>query len=399
MPLKNETESLLTSLSLAIDETATKLLYETLTESQKNNTSYLSDIMCNSQGTYDKEKIKCYCDMAMFGMHCQKLGVDTWKGLFTFFRVIFGIIYGIFSIVFIVSLVFKVQADIKVNNNQKIKRMILIPKYIVIFNLIILSVSRFFFLVIDPFRQRGIASHLGDTIIFYLMVPTFLGFYFELFIVWSGINSVFVDEKLKKCFFSRRSTSNARGSLMIILFSILLLLILGFTIYLIFNLKSKIYKLFKDEDRDNFDIKIIKSTKIKSEKNEEIKNKDDIINFLTEIQKTDGLKVIDSVLTTNVQYLDDFEYKFFYDQEKMHLEFNLPNTQERDNMNTNANEETQLNQKKQIMRTNSNISMNNQPKMNFLTATDKRVVLKVFGFKFLHSCFCCYFNKRFRKRR
>ena len=354
-----------------------QLLYETLTESQKNNTSYLSDIMCNSQGTYDKEKIKCNCDMAMFGMHCQKLEVDTWKGFFTFFRVIFGIIYGIFSIVFIVSLVFKVQADIKVNNNQKIKRMILTPKYIVIFNLIILSVSRFFFLVIDPFRQRGIASHLGDTIIFYLMVPTFLGFYFELFIVWSGINSVFVDEKLKKCykctysilktfftilvifvypfvivicfFFSRRSTSNARGSLMIILFSILLLLILGFTIYLFFNLKSKIYKLFKDEDRDNFDIKIIKSTKIKSEKNEEIKNKDDIINFLTEIQKTDGLKVIDSVLTTNVQYLDDFEYKFFYDQEKMHLEFNLPNTQERDNMNTNANEETQLNQKKQII--------------------------------------------------
>ena len=53
------TESLLTTLSIAIDETATKLLFETLTESQKNNTSYLSDIMCNSQGTYDKEKIKC----------------------------------------------------------------------------------------------------------------------------------------------------------------------------------------------------------------------------------------------------------------------------------------------------------------------------------------------------
>ncbi len=71
-------------------------------------------------------------------------------------------------------------------------------------------------------------------------------------------------------------------------------------------MRSKIYNLFKDEDRDNFDIKIIKPTKIKSEKSEEIKNKDDIINFLSEIQKTDGLKVIDSVLTTNVQNLDDF---------------------------------------------------------------------------------------------
>ena len=79
------TESLLTTLSIAIDETATKLLFETLTESQKNNTSHLSDIMCNSQGTYDKEKIKCYCDMAMFGLHCQQLGADTWKDFFTFF--------------------------------------------------------------------------------------------------------------------------------------------------------------------------------------------------------------------------------------------------------------------------------------------------------------------------
>ena len=74
----------------------------------------------------------------------------------------------------------------------------------------------------------------------------------------------------------------------------------------------------------------------------------------------------------------------------MHLELNPPNNQERENKNTNANEETQLNQKNQIMRTYSNISMSNQPTMNFLTATDKRVVLKVFGLTttFMILSFC-----------
>ena len=73
----------------------------------------------------------------------------------------------------------------------------------------------------------------------------------------------------------------------------------------------------------------------------------------------------------------------------MHLDLNYSN-QEREVMNTNANEETKLNQKNQIIRTNSNISLQNQPKMNFLTATDKRVVLKVFGLTttFMILSFC-----------
>ena len=111
MSLQLLTKEFLSTLSFSIDEKVMNMYYDSLSDAQKSNSTFLSELLCNSKGIFLVKRKKCSCDLGMFGVHCQNLGVDEWKGWLTFVQIIFGILYGILSIVFIVSLIFKIFAD------------------------------------------------------------------------------------------------------------------------------------------------------------------------------------------------------------------------------------------------------------------------------------------------
>lgn len=424
MSLQLLTKEFLSALSFTIDEKVMNMCYDSLSENQKKNSTFLSELLCNSQGIFLEKKKRCSCDLGIFGVHCQKYGVDVWKGWLTFFQIIFGICYGILSIVFVVALIFKIFADFNVLNKcKRLKRLLVTPKYIVIFNLIIVAVSRFFFIVIDPFSQKKISSHQGNLITFYLIFPPFLAFYLELFIVWSGINSVFVDEKNKKtkacykCIYSRlkliflvviilsypieviiclvkslrRETSDIDA---LILFGIIVVIIMliGFDIYLIFNLKRKIYKQLVTNDRDNFDVKIIQE---KSEQDEEfntskdeINNKKDVIDFLREMTKINGINLIESYIFNKEkkkagEESDILESKLDFEKEIINFDIyskadiSQENNNEHQNKQNLLTEETTLKKNEKIERKPS-FQKKKTSSISF-TQTDKKVILKIFG--------------------
>lgn len=422
MSLQLLTKEFLSTLSFSIDEKVMNMYYDSLSDDQKSNSTFLSELLCNSKGIFLVKSKKCSCDLGMFGVHCQNLGVDEWKGWLTFVQIIFGILYGILSIVFIVSLIFKIFADFNVLNKcKRLKRLIVTPKYIVIFNLIIVVVSRFFFVVVDPFSQKKISSHTGNLITFYLILPPFLAFYLELFIVWSGINSVFVDERNKKtkacykCIYSnlkliflilillfypveilfcyvkslRSETNNIDA---IILFGIvfLIIMLIGFDIYLIFNLKRKLYKQLISNDRDNFDIKILQQEKSvqsaeQNKNKDDITNKKDVIDFLTEMTKINGIHLIESYIFNKEKNeageVDILESKLDYEKEIINFDiYSKANTsQEINNGYQNKQiiltEETSLQKKEDIERQPSI----QKKKTTSFTQSDKKVILKIFG--------------------
>ena len=409
MSLKNVTSDLLHTLSIAIDAHATSLLYHSFNSTQISNKTFLSEKLCNLRGTFYEDDLTCKCDIAMFGLHCQRLGVDSWKGWFTFFKVIFGIIYGILTVMCIVSLVFKVQADIKVNNKcQKIKRMILTPKYIVIFNLIIVTISRFFYVIVDPFCQRQVSTHRGDTTTFFLSIPPFASFYCELFVVWSGINSVFVDEKnkkTKKCykwiytrikpaFFvliilfyvavviyflltANRVSTTGKSAAIISVISFAVVVVVGFLIYLIFNLKYKIYKLFENEERNNFDLKQLKGDSMKKE----VDNKEEVIDFINELQKANRMELIDMYIIDKGKIIDEdeLEYKINYEKEIINLDVYNQEKYANEIMTDRGNSQRCISLTEEASLKRSSTLSSEKSKTATLTQSDKKVILKIFG--------------------
>ena len=207
MSLSEELTSLLSDLATQIDTNLTLLYYSKLADSEQKDSSFLSKYFCQDQGAFIINTLTCSCDLGMFNNHCQDKGIDYWKGWFTFFKFIFGGAYGILLFIFWISLIIKIVKDFY--EKELFKRMICTPKYLIYFNLVIFSTSRFFYIVIDPFCQLGIIKHMHDSMVFYMTTTTLICFYIQILVIWLGILAMFnlglgkINHKCFTCMYNR----------------------------------------------------------------------------------------------------------------------------------------------------------------------------------------------------
>ena len=75
---------------------------------------------------------------------------------------------------------------------------------------------------------------------------------------------------------------------------------------LIFNLKYKIYKLFENEERNNFDLKQLKGDSMKKE----VDNKEEVIDFINELQKANRMELIDMYIIDKGKIIDEDELEY-----------------------------------------------------------------------------------------
>lgn len=139
----NGLSSILQNVERVVDEKFVKIYLESLPESQKK-IGHLSSEICHNQGVFDIGTSDCICDIAFFGSRCHVRGITNWGGVWTAFQVLFSFYYVIFAIITIIHL----RKTLKTENDNlwvRIKRMCQAPKYFVIINLLILSISKLLF--------------------------------------------------------------------------------------------------------------------------------------------------------------------------------------------------------------------------------------------------------------
>ena len=161
-------------------------IYTSLPDSEKNNFKLLSKKFCHSRGVYSI--IACLCNVGTYGIHCQKLGIEFWgKTVWILFRIFFSFFFLIFMILSILTLIVTL-----LNYSSFISiifSLFTTPKNLVNINIIILSTSKFIYMVYDPYCQYNKVSYKYDRILYELSISSFISIYLLLFIVFLGINA------------------------------------------------------------------------------------------------------------------------------------------------------------------------------------------------------------------
>lgn len=364
MSLQELTNSFLSSVSVPFSIKVTSSIYESMNNTLKKNSNYLSQFFCNNQGDFISLTSKCKCDPGMFGLHCSQKGIEVWKGWYTFFKVLFGIIYGILALLFWLFLMIRMRSDIKVKH--QIRRMILTPKYIVHFNLVIISTARFFYVVIDPLCQKKIISHAHDMMVYFMIVAAFIAFYMQLFIVWAGITAVFemgMNKISKKCFvcvyhktkvifiicmifiypfqllvnyaLAQRTNTTLENKACLYLGCLVFFALFVTIIFLILKMRNRILTIYGEKvSREDYDIKV-KSTKQGKKNNEKIEKENEIIDFIVEMKKSNMINIVEYYIlnkNTNddIDKDEQLEYKLDFEKEII----NLDNYYQQDNSTT-----------------------------------------------------------------
>ena len=358
MSLQELTNSFLSSISVPFSIKITSSIYESMNNTLKANSNFLSEFFCHNQGDFISLSSKCNCDPGMFGLHCSQKGIEVWKGWYTFFKVLFGILYGILALLFWLFLLVRMRSDIKVKH--QICRMIFTPKYIVHFNLVIISTARFFYVVIDPLCQKEIISHTHDMMVYFMIVAAFIAFYMQLFIVWTGITAVFemgMNKISKKCFvclynktkvifiicmifvytlqilvnyaLAQRTNTTIENKLCLYFGCVVFFALFVTIIFLILKMRNRIITIYGEKvHREDFDVKVKSTKKDKredEETNKENEKKNEIIDFIVEMKKSNMINIVEYyILNKNTN--DDIgkdeqlEYKLDFEKEIINLD-------------------------------------------------------------------------------
>lgn len=331
--IKNFSSYLLQNSSMIIKELT--ISHIKLEIPEKKVAEILSLLFCNDRGNYILNSHLCQCDIAMFGEFCQEKGVEKWKGFLVFQKVIGGIFFGVFFLIFLGTLLIKIRADIKVKD--QFKRMLFTPKYLVLFNLLIFSISRFFYYIVDPYRQREVVTHKSDMMVYKMNVSGIMIFFIQLFIVWTGIYAVLNmgDGKIsKKCFVclynktklicivimilvypiqilvsmkdAKRITVKNESILAYLQGFFILIVLIIFVIFSICSVKRNTKNYINNNARE-FNVKIIKPP-FETENVDQIQdipNKEEVIEFLKELNQNEKEKILNSYIFCKNQ--NDFD--------------------------------------------------------------------------------------------
>ena len=186
----NHIGNVINDLAYVFDKRLTKAIYNDLPESQKKNKTFLSHFFCNNLGYYSKSSSQCICNIGIFRNHCQTYGIEIWgKKGFTAFIVIIAIIFFILTVIMILKLIENLKSSNNPSIYSNICSLFSTPKHLVNLNLIIITLSKFLYMIIDPYCQKKYVSYSFDRVIDELRYSSIISIYFILFIIFVGLNA------------------------------------------------------------------------------------------------------------------------------------------------------------------------------------------------------------------
>ena len=103
----------------------------------------LSQKYCNNHGTFrskNETDYYCDCDIGFFGFYCNNSGIEIWLNGWKAFQAIFAVVYGIIFCVVVKTFINNLQQESK-NVLESCNRIVKTPKYLVILNIMFLSIS------------------------------------------------------------------------------------------------------------------------------------------------------------------------------------------------------------------------------------------------------------------
>ena len=185
----------ITYLSNLFDKQMTFKYYISLSEKEQTNKTFLKNFLCNDAGDFNIDKCDCY--IGYFENHCQINAKYYWGKLWNVYQILFSFLFCIFLILTWYKL-FKILLKSE-NIFKKILQLIIIPKNLVTINLCLISLSRFIYIVYDPFNLKKLFGHSIERVLFLMINANILNIYCILIIMWLGLNEVFIiGTKLKK---------------------------------------------------------------------------------------------------------------------------------------------------------------------------------------------------------
>ena len=128
------------SIYQALTDTVIKSSIMKLSSEHSNDLPYLSKVLCNNNGYFSSKEYNCHCDFCFFGTYCTYPGSHYWKDGWKWFRVIFGISYGLLAVLTWYYFIIKIKNE--ENCLKRLSRIFFTPKYLIIINLIAISNSK-----------------------------------------------------------------------------------------------------------------------------------------------------------------------------------------------------------------------------------------------------------------
>ena len=178
------------NLAKLFDENLSKQIYEDLSDQQKKNQTFLAKFFCNNLGKYNVIYGKCYCHIGIFRNHCQTYLIDyIGKNVIIAYRVIFSILFFILMIMISINLVQRLKDSNYSSCFNTICAILLTPKNLVSLNLIILTFSKFVYMIIDPYCQFKKISYEFERVLNEIKFSSLISIYLILFIVLVGLNT------------------------------------------------------------------------------------------------------------------------------------------------------------------------------------------------------------------
>ena len=185
----------ITYLSNLFDKQMTFKYFISLSDKEKANKIFLKKFLCNDVGDFNIDKCGCY--IGYFENHCQINAKYYWGKLWNVYQNLFSFLFCIFLLLTWYKL-FKILLKSE-NIFKKILQLIIIPKNLVTINLCLISLSRFIYIVIDPFNLKKLFGRSIERILFLVINANIMNIYCILIIMWLGLNEVFIiGTKLKK---------------------------------------------------------------------------------------------------------------------------------------------------------------------------------------------------------
>ena len=425
----------ISKLGKILDQNISFIIYDSLTDSEKKNLTFLSQLLCNSKGNF--QYYYCLCNVGVFGNHCDKLGIYFWKKrIWIIFQFIFGCLFLIFMFLSIIKLI------ITLLNYTSCLSIILslftTPKNLANINLIIMSTSKLVYMVYDPYCQYGKVSYKYDRILNELSISSILSLYLLLFIVFVGLNANLARGKGllgKKCYFfvyyilkviififlvliyptqislSGYFASSSGFNIQIlnsiytigILFGIIVYIITFCLICKTRNLLFKYYNIKNlSEKKKDITVKIINNSEDKDLNsiylNKELSNNDYyyqkkrniIIGFITQMILDNKIDIINYSIGKDIDEKKKKNYEnddLIYLEEEMKIlnQYTKNNSNDNDEINTTTenNINTYILERKNILK--KSLNKKEEPNQDFILNEDDMILVhNIFVYSFLY---------------
>ena len=406
----------LNNLGKTFDEKITERIYNDLPDSLKTNFTYLTYYFCHNSGKFSPYNQKCLCQVGTFKSHCQTYIIEVWgKSGFLFFQIFFGFLF----FVLMIMCIFRYIYNLKNSNYNSIIYIFFTPKNLVNINLIVFTISKFIYIIIDPYCQKKKVSYIYDRVIEELKFSSIVSIYLILFIVFLGLNTNInrgkgkISKKKYICIYqtlkiiviiillciypvqivlSIHLSTNYYAvqsiSILLIVCSTLGGFLYIFTFWIICFLRDKLFKQYRIKKKNlrKERIKITKMDKINylneylNEENLKLKSEETILNFLKSVMESKLKNEINIAIDKkdNNYNIDNYESMDF---EKEMLILNLYQNEE------NKIEEEKI---REVYSNEKNIQLNKVKSINdyeedfSLNENDLKIVNDIFSFSFLY---------------